>query len=88
MKIFRIFAVGISLLLLLFGLFLFAAPRLLSATGRARVPEVTPEKARKLFDAAGGVDEINREASALLNQWGGNDLKFLSEASFGVDSFG
>ena len=41
---------------------------------------MTPEKAQKLFERVGGVNEINREASALLNQWGGNNSKFLDES--------
>ena len=44
------------------------------------VQEMTPEKAQKFFERAGGVNEINREASALLNQWGRNNSTFLDES--------
>ncbi len=50
------------------------------AVEKSRVPEMTPEKAQKLFERAGGVNEINREASALLNQWGGDNFKILYES--------
>jgi hypothetical protein len=41
------------------------------------VPEMTPEKAQKLFENAGGVNEINQETKILLDKFGTNDLKFL-----------
>jgi hypothetical protein len=41
------------------------------------VPEMTPEKAQKLFEIAGGIDEVNREAKALFDKLGTNDWTFL-----------
>jgi len=70
MKIFsRIFVALVFAFLLL----LLAAPGILKFTGRKQVPEMTPEKARKLFETVGGVDEINREAGILFNEFGTNE---------------
>jgi hypothetical protein len=41
------------------------------------VPEMTPEKAQKIFETAGGIDEVNREAKALFDKLGTNDWTFL-----------
>jgi hypothetical protein len=41
------------------------------------VPEMTPEKAQKLFETAGRINEVNREAKVLLNKFGTNDWAFL-----------
>jgi hypothetical protein len=74
MKIFlRIFAVFIFALLL----FLIAAPGILEFIGRRQVPEMTVEKAQKLFEKVGGVNEINREARMLFDKLGTNDWAFL-----------
>ncbi|HVU26678.1 MAG TPA: hypothetical protein VHG71_02955 [Verrucomicrobiae bacterium] len=44
---------------------------------KRNVPEMTPEKAQKLFENAGGINKVNQEAKILLDKWGTNDLKFL-----------
>ena len=58
-------------------LLLFAAPNILQFIGRKQVPEMTAEKAQKLFETAGGIDEINHEAKALFDKLGTNDWTFL-----------
>jgi hypothetical protein len=68
------------LLLLGLILFWFAGPYILKNVGGPPLPDMTKENALKLLEAAGGADKINREASTLLNQWGGNDSKFLDES--------
>jgi hypothetical protein len=65
--IFRIFAAFIFVLL-----FLFFAPIILEFIGRKQVAEMTPEKAQKLFETVGGVNEVNREAKVLFDQLGTN----------------
>jgi hypothetical protein len=56
---------------------LFAAPHILELVGRAQVPEMTQEKAQRLFETVGGVNEVNREAKVLFNQLGTNEWTFL-----------
>jgi hypothetical protein len=68
----RIFTVLIVALL-----FIIAAPIILEIVGRMQVPEMTPEKAQKLFETVGGVNEIDREAKMLFDQLGTNDWTFL-----------
>jgi hypothetical protein len=68
----RIFTVFIFVLI-----FLIAAPKILEFVGRKEVPEMTPEKAQKLFETVGGVNEVNREASMLFDQLGTNEWTFL-----------
>jgi hypothetical protein len=70
--VFRIFAVFIVILL-----FLFFAPILMEFIGRRQVPDMTPEKAQRLFETVGGVNEVNREARVLFDQLGTNDWTFL-----------
>src|ERR1019366_3912030 len=42
-----------------------------------KVPEMTKEKAQKLFETVGGVNEVNREAKVLFDQLGTNEWTFL-----------
>jgi hypothetical protein len=71
--IFRIFAVFIFCVFLL----LFVVPGIVAFIGKRQVPEMTPEKAQKLFQEVGGINEINREAGILLNRPQTNDWPFL-----------
>jgi hypothetical protein len=41
------------------------------------VPEMTPEKAQKLFETVGGINEVNQEARILFDKLGTNDWAFL-----------
>jgi hypothetical protein len=68
----KIFTVFVFVLLIL-----IAAPRIFEFVGRRQVPEMTPEKAQKLFETAGGVNEVNREAKIFFEQLGTNDWSFL-----------
>lgn len=70
--IFRIFTVFIFILL-----FLIAAPRILESIGRRQVPEMTPDKAQKLFQSVGGITKVNQEAGTLFDQMGTKDWRFL-----------
>ena len=63
-----------TLLCLFFLYFVFVAFLLFN---HAKVPDMTEEKARNLFETVGGVDEINREAKILFDQFGTNDWTFL-----------
>ncbi|HTB84415.1 MAG TPA: hypothetical protein VK742_12235 [Candidatus Sulfotelmatobacter sp.] len=73
--IFPIIATG--MLICVFFILVFTVPRIMELNGRRQVSEMTPEKAQKLFRAAGGVEEINREAKALLYKFGTTDWKIL-----------
>jgi hypothetical protein len=70
--VFRIFAVFIFAFL-----FLFVAPILMEFIGRRQVPDMTPEKAQRLFETVGGIYEVDREARVLFDQLGTNDWTFL-----------
>jgi hypothetical protein len=63
----KIFAIFIALIVFIL-LFLFTAPKIMEFIGRRQVPEMTPEKAQKLFEMVGGVSEVNQEAGILLNR--------------------
>ncbi len=70
-----IFAIlGIFILVLLL---LFLAPAILEFSERRQVPEMTPEKVQKLFTAAGGIEEVDREARGLFDKFGAKDGTFL-----------
>jgi hypothetical protein len=56
---------------------LFFAIRLMVAIEKNRVPEMTPEKAQKLFEKAGGINEVNRETGELFDRLGTNSWTFL-----------
>jgi len=73
-----------KILVVLIGLFvLFSVFLIVSIYFQKRsVPEMTPEKAQKLFETAGGINEINREAKVLLNKLGANDWAFLHPQDF------
>lgn len=43
----------------------------------AKLPEMTQEKAQKLFETVGGVDVVNQEAKILFDRLGTNDWGFL-----------
>jgi hypothetical protein len=74
MKIARkIFTVFIFVLL-----FLFFAPIVMVFIAKRQVPEMTPEKAQKLFETVGGINEVNREAKILFDRLGTNNWTFLS----------
>jgi hypothetical protein len=70
--IFRIFVLVIFVVL-----FVFIAPVVWEFIGRKQVPEMTPEKAQKLFVTVRGVNEVNREATILFDRLGTNDWTFL-----------
>jgi len=73
MKIFfRILAVFIFVLL-----FLIATPRIVEFIWKRQIPEMTPEKAQKIFETSGGINEINREVKILFDRLGTNDFAFL-----------
>lgn len=67
-------------MLLLIGcllLIVYATPRIMALRGRQEVAVMTPEKAQKLFESVGGLNEVNREAKMLFDRFGTNDGKFL-----------
>ena len=68
---------GIFISLACVFLLLFMAPRFMAFKGRQQVPEMTPEKAEKLFQSVGGVIKVNQEAGMLFGQLGTNDWRFL-----------
>jgi hypothetical protein len=63
-----------ALLCLFFLYFVFVA---FVVFHHPKVPEMTKEKAQKLFETVGGVNEVNREARVLFDQLGTNDWTFL-----------
>lgn len=58
-------------------LIVYATPRIMAMRGRQEVAVMTPEKAQKLFESVGGLNEVNREAKMLFDRFGTNDGKFL-----------
>jgi hypothetical protein len=68
---------GILVLFIFILLLLFITPRYLAFSGRKEVPEMTQEKAQKLFDSVGGVDAVNREARILFDRFATNNWWFL-----------
>ena len=73
MKIFfRILA-----LLAVILIFINFVPRYMAFSGRKEVPEMTQEKAQKLFETVGGIDAVNREARILFDRFATNDWRFL-----------
>jgi hypothetical protein len=72
----KILVVLIGLFVLVVVLFVISLNVSISFQKRS-VPEMTPEKAQKLFERAGGIDEVNREAKALFDKLGTNDWTFL-----------
>ena len=68
----KIFTVFIFVLI-----FLIATPRIVEFIRRRQVPEMTPEKAQKLFETVGGINEVNQEARILFDKLGTNDWAFL-----------
>jgi hypothetical protein len=74
--ILKILVVLIGLFILVFILLVVSLNVSISSQKRS-VPEMTPEKAQKLFETAGGIDEVNREAKALFSKLGTNDWTFL-----------
>ena len=69
----------LRILVVLIGLYVLLVVSLLvySYFQKRSVPEMTPEKAQKLFETVGGINEVNREAKTLLNQPRMNDWTFL-----------
>jgi hypothetical protein len=70
-------ATGTLIIVLL--IFMFAIAGILPAVMRQKVAEMTPEKAQKLLQAAGGVDEINREAKIIFTKSDANKWTFLPD---------
>jgi hypothetical protein len=70
--IFRVLVLVIFVLL-----FVFITPVLLESIGRKQVPEMTPEKAQKLFETVGGVNKVDREARILFDRLGTNESTLL-----------
>ena len=75
--IFPIIATG--MLICVFFILMFTVPRIMELNGRRQVSEMTPEKAQKLFQDAGGIEEINREAKMLLEKFGTNEDPYLDD---------
>jgi hypothetical protein len=73
MKTFTVIFAGFALVLLV----LFFAPRYMVFHGREMVPEMTPDKAQKLFQSVGGINKVNQEAGMLFDQLETNDWRFL-----------
>lgn len=71
---------GLPILLGFMGIHLYQ--RHTEAIETAKVPEMTLEKARRLFEEAGGTDAVNREAKDLFASFKmkGKDFRFLYPA--------
>jgi hypothetical protein len=69
----------LRILVILIGLFVLLVVSLnVSIYFQKRsVPEMTPEKAQKLFETVGGINEVNQEARILFDKLGTNDWAFL-----------
>src|SRR5581483_10893508 len=69
----------VHVVLALSGLFLLiiALPQVVAYVGRSRVPEMTPPQVKALFQAAGGIDEVDREAEMIFKHRGPNDFPVL-----------
>ncbi|HTR42623.1 MAG TPA: hypothetical protein VMH87_13505 [Pseudomonadales bacterium] len=48
-------------------LILFLVPALFEMVDKSEVPEMTPERAQKLFETAGGINKVNSEARWLFD---------------------
>jgi len=61
-----------KILIIIFAVFFFAilVRFFLPILGRSEVPEMTPERAQKLFETAGGINKINSEARWLFDHKG------------------